>query len=203
MLRRQLDTKASRTLYTYDSASSSHLKEFRWDNLSATEKGYFDLSALSTLSQFCTTGPPCLSAASQSDAAGAKLVNFLRGERTNEGPVIEPTKYYRQRTHVLGDIVSSEAVFVRGSLFQYADAGYSEFKEANQPPAPGISRQAMLYLGANDGMLHALNADTGAEVWAYIPSHGSAQAFQTGGQELCESAFVFRGWVTHSRGCLF
>ena len=28
----------------------------------------------------------------------------------------------------------------------------------------------MVYVGGNDGMLHAFNASTGDEVWAYIPS---------------------------------
>jgi len=27
----------------------------------------------------------------------------------------------------------------------------------------------VLYIAANDGMLHALNGDTGAEMWAYVP----------------------------------
>ena len=28
----------------------------------------------------------------------------------------------------------------------------------------------MVYIGANDGMLHGFNAETGAEVFAYVPS---------------------------------
>ena len=32
------------------------------------------------------------------------------------------------------------------------------------------SRPPMLYVGANDGMLHALNATTGAEQFAFIPN---------------------------------
>jgi Tfp pilus tip-associated adhesin PilY1 len=31
-------------------------------------------------------------------------------------------------------------------------------------------RPAMVYDGANDGMLHAFHAATGTEHWAYIPS---------------------------------
>ncbi len=117
----------------------------------------------------------CLSAAAKSSAAGANLVNFLRGDRTNEGPTIEPNKYYHQRTHILGDIVSSEAVYVRGSLFQYTDAGYGDFITAN------AARQAMIYVGANDGMLHAFNGDTGAEEWAYIPALVLPNLYQAGG----------------------
>jgi type IV pilus assembly protein PilY1 len=33
-----------------------------------------------------------------------------------------------------------------------------------------VSRPATLYVGANDGMLHAFNANTGQEMWAYVPT---------------------------------
>lgn len=160
----QLDSNSSRTIYTYDSAAGSHLKSFVWGNLSATEQAYFLSGNISTLSQFCTTGTTCLSTASQTAAAGANLVNYLRGDRSNEGPLTDIAKYYRQRSHLLGDIVSAEAVYVKGSLYTYTDPGYTAFITANQ------SRTGMVYAAANDGMLHAFNAATGAETWAYIPS---------------------------------
>jgi Tfp pilus tip-associated adhesin PilY1 len=53
---------------------------------------------------------------------------------------------------------------VQAPSFSYSDTGYSSFKTAN------ASRQGMVYVGANDGMLHAFRSDTGAESWAYIPS---------------------------------
>lgn len=160
----QLDTNSSRTLYTADSGAGNHLKSFAWGSLNATEQSYFESGNISTLSQFCTIGTTCLSAASQTAAAGANLVNFLRGDRSNEGPLTDITKFYRQRSHLLGDIVSAEAVYVKGSLYTYADTGYSAFITANQ------SRTGMVYAAANDGMLHAFNSSTGAESWAYIPS---------------------------------
>ncbi|MGL1931577.1 MAG: PilC/PilY family type IV pilus protein [Desulfotalea sp.] len=54
----------------------------------------------------------------------------------------ESVSLYRQRTSRLGDIVNSGALHVDGYL----------------------------YAGANDGMLHAFDALTGAEKFAYIPS---------------------------------
>src|SRR5690606_40054991 len=41
---------------------------------------------------------------------------------------------------------------------------YQTFK-ASLSGRPGV-----VYVGANDGMLHAFNADTGKEMWAYVPS---------------------------------
>lgn len=49
---------------------------------------------------------------------------------------------YRNRSTRLGDIIHSESKYVNGYL----------------------------YVGANDGMLHVFNANTGQEVFAYIPS---------------------------------
>jgi type IV pilus assembly protein PilY1 len=160
----KLDTNTARTIYTFDGSGANKLKPFNYDNLNATEKAYYSQGAIASLSQFCTTGTTCLSSTAQADAAGAKLVAYLRGERTNEGPEADATKYYRQRTYLLGDIVNSEAVYVKGALNKYADIGYAAFVTSV------ATRQAMVYVGANDGMLHAFNADTGAELWAYIPS---------------------------------
>lgn len=165
-----LDANASRTIYTFSSTSANKLKAFTWDNLTNDEKAYFTTTYLSEtatppLSQFCSSGEVCLDSAAQAAAGGAPLVDFLRGARTNEGPANDKTKYFRLREHVLGDIVNSEAVYVKLPQFDYADAGYAAFKTS----AAIVNRPAMVYVGANDGMLHAFNANTGAEMWAYVP----------------------------------
>jgi len=158
----------SRTIYT---RGASGLIAFDWSNLvSAGLSSYFTTpaisyaSATSGLSQFCSSGGTCLSNAAQTNntiatggAAGEALVNFLRGDRSNEGA------FYRTRTHVLGDIVSAEARYVKVPLFNYSENGYTDFKQAM------ASRKGIVYVGANDGMLHAFEADTGRELWAYIP----------------------------------
>ncbi|MCG3188868.1 MAG: hypothetical protein LKCHEGNO_01058 [Burkholderiaceae bacterium] len=173
----QLDANASRAIYTFDSGSSNKLKTFAWANLSSSgspsEQDYFKTAYLQgvasyqggkpALSQFCASGAICLSAGDQTSAGGAALVNFLRGDRANEGPADVTTKYFRERVHVLGDIVNSEAVYVKKPVFDYVDSGYAAFKTAQ------AGRTPMVYVGANDGMLHAFNSDTGAETWAYVP----------------------------------
>ena len=96
-----------------------------------------------------------------------KILNYLRGDRTGEG------SSFRERAHVLGDIVHSKPVFVGAPDAVYLDGfnpGYSAFKDAKK------TRKPMQYVGANDGMLHAIVAtttgatDDGQELWAYIPS---------------------------------
>jgi type IV pilus assembly protein PilY1 len=164
-------TWSNRKLYTYNASASPTLINFAWDSLSASMQAHFKVAALGSLTQMCASGSTCLPSTAQVDsstagtttgAGGVNLVNFLRGDRSNEGS--SNTKYYLARTHVLGDIVNSQAVYVQQPTFRYADDGYSTFKAAQ------ATRTGMVYVGANDGMLHAFNADTGAEAWAYIPS---------------------------------
>lgn len=159
---------SARKIYTNN---GSTLINFAWDSLTDTMKNYFKMSAIGSLSQICAAGSSCVPVTQQIDSTtagsdkgmgGINLVNFLRGDRSNEDG--GGGKYYFKRTHVLGDIVGSQSAYVKKSNFNYTDTGYAAFKKANE------TRQGMLYVGANDGMLHAFNADTGAESWAYIPS---------------------------------
>ena len=180
--RDQLDTNASRVIYTFSSTAANKLMDFTWANLvTAGTALNFNTPNISTspptgmtgLSQFCASG--CLSSADQGLAAGANLVQFLRGDSSNEDTATDTSKYYRMRTHRLGDIANAEAVYVKTSLFTFADAGYmgtGGFAEANN------SRVGMVYAAANDGMLHAFYANSdsatgvvgGAEAWAYVPA---------------------------------
>jgi len=148
----------TRKIYT---AAGSTLVNFAYDNLTATQKGYFDkgylLQSAGGLSQFCVSGATCLSATQQDAADGDALIDFLKGDRTNEGSL------FRTRAHILGDIVSSEARYVKVPLQTYADSGYPAFKTKMADRLPTV------YVGANDGMLHAFDADTGQERWGFVP----------------------------------
>jgi type IV pilus assembly protein PilY1 len=162
-------THTARTIYLFESGGSSsgsgvdNLKPFLWANLSTSQQNHFLSPQIDTLSQLCTVGTTCLTTTSRASAEGENLLNFIRGDNSNEGPLTDLGKYYRQRAHILGDIVGSEAVYVKESPWNYVDYNYAAFKTANQ------SRTAMVYVGANDGMLHAFDASTGDEVWAYVP----------------------------------
>ncbi|MDD2800395.1 MAG: PilC/PilY family type IV pilus protein [Methylococcales bacterium] len=85
-----------------------------------------------------------LSTSDQAALVSEDVVNYLRGDRTNE---LQNNGSLRNRTtNLLGDIVHSSPYYV---------------KDTNT-----------VYVGANDGMLHAFNANTGSELFAYIPSQG-------------------------------
>lgn len=103
---------------------------------------------------------------SNSKKDGEDVVSYLRGNRTKEGTT------YNSRGGVLGDIVNSSPVFVTGGLTAYSDLAYQQFAYKQN------SRKKMVYVGANDGMMHAFNAETGVEEWAYVPQmlHGKLNA---------------------------
>lgn len=162
-----LDANASRNIHLFDSGSGNGIRPFAWDELTPTEKNYFSKSWITgsnPLSQFCAFGPTCLSDTDQNAAAGPALVRFLAGERINEGLSNQPEKYYRKRVNLLGDIVNSEAVYVKAPANNYSDSGYSAHVTATS------GRDGMVYVASNDGMLHAFNALNGQEVWAFMPT---------------------------------
>jgi type IV pilus assembly protein PilY1 len=112
------------------------------------------------------------------DTQGQARLSYIRGDASNEGA----NNFYRIRnrncgaaacpsgtnTGVLGDIVNSAPSYVGAPAFSYPDnievQSYNSFKSANSGRTP------MVYVGANDGMLHGFNASSGNEVFAYVPS---------------------------------
>ena len=166
-----LDAKAytARTLYAFSGTAANGLQAFNATNFGANP--WFSTPNIAPLTQFCAAGATCLTAVQQVNAQGTALVNFLAGDRSNEGFPTNAAAYYRARKHVLGDIVNAEAVYVKGSMHNYFDPGYSAYASAN------TNRQGMVYAAANDGMLHAFYAANGAtgilggdEAWAYVPT---------------------------------
>lgn len=128
-----------------------------------------------------------------------QLVNYLRGEDTLEGGVIGVTPF-RERSGILGDIINSVPVVAtaKDNNGWASASGLSQtIREAYDDPASesdyfGSSgkgdRDTYVYVGANDGMLHAFDgsttlceltdgtpsvcatANSGKEVFAYVPN---------------------------------
>lgn len=108
--------------------------------------------------------------AGQRSALGSQdVVDYLRGDRSNEES--QPAGTLRTRTGILGDIVNSTPVYVGAPNTRlYAAAGFTGASDYAAFAALHQFRTPMVYVGANDGMLHAFNADTGAEVFAFVPA---------------------------------
>lgn len=143
----------TRTIYKSD--EDGVLQSFVAANLNSA---YFSPSSLSQWS--------VLSTEQKEAATSESLVNYLRGQTGYEDRSSNTVtnRVYRAREATLGDALESQPFFISKPVFSYADPGYSSYK-ANQ-----ASRAGTVYLGANDGMLHAIAADTGIERWAYVPT---------------------------------
>ncbi|HEY8100879.1 MAG TPA: PilC/PilY family type IV pilus protein [Burkholderiaceae bacterium] len=141
-------TPDNRKIYTSRIESDKTLEtiEFKWNNLSSNQKA--------TLNKSPTDG--------KSDGLGEKRLNYLRGVRSLEQGKIGGL--FRTRDSVLGDIVSSNSVYVGAPALNGQGSGYQKFYDANK------NRGSAVYVGANDGMLHAFDVETGRELFSYIPN---------------------------------
>lgn len=178
------DWNSGRTILTYKPSNAKGIA-FRWpsdpDSPATTE---LDTAQVTALNADPATG--------SSDSEGEARLRFLRGDRScevggsgscgfdldNDG-VVESSadKLYRQRARVLGDTINSAPTLVGAPNFPYPDiwssgapengAPYSSFKSTYS------SRTPVVYIGANDGMLHGFQASgsgAGSELLAYVPS---------------------------------
>jgi len=138
-------------------------------------------------------------AALGSSTEQANVLSYLRGDVTNQS-TLTLRKSYRYRASVLGDIVDSGAVYVGPPSQYYSDAynpGYSTFKTNK------ASRKPVVYVGANDGMLHAfdgqLTTSGGGELFAVIPNATylgpDAKPAESGLRALTDNAYLHRYYV--------
>jgi type IV pilus assembly protein PilY1 len=107
-----------------------------------------------------------------SNTVTSDVVDYLRGVRTKEGAGM------RKRPAVLGDIVNSTPAFIKNNTNpQYeklpvATPGLTSY--AAYMASKAARTEGVLFVGANDGMLHAFGEGYGAsvggrEVFAYVP----------------------------------
>jgi len=108
--------------------------------------------------------------AGAADGFGSQRVAWIRGNASNETATCGGcTPSFRSRpTSKLGDIIHSAPSYIAAPASGYPDtiesSPYSAFATAN------AGRAATIYVGANDGMLHAFSATTGRETLAYVPT---------------------------------
>lgn len=169
-------------------------------------------------------GPDIDGDSDSTDEPEAKLLlEFLLGDNANEGAA---TNQYRVRdtgqvtpaSHPngsdlpvrkrLGDIVNSTPVFVgqpelnwpdwsASTLIPFGATGnsYSDFKKRSDV----VARPAMMYVGANDGMLHGFDAElpgsNGEEKLAYVPSAVFSAGLDEGLHYLAQQDYAHKFYV--------
>jgi len=153
--------------------------KFRWPaNPAAPGLNELDLAQVTALDYNPVTAA--------TDTQGSARLDYLRGDASNEGT----GNNYRPRTRsgcsgtctstgVLGDTVDSAPVLVGAPSFYYPDNLESSTPTAAQKysvfASTWANRTPMIYVGANDGMLHGFDATVGTagsgkERIAYVPS---------------------------------
>jgi len=115
------------------------LMPLAWTRLDAEQRGAFD----------------------GGDGQGEVHLAYLLGQRTHE--VGQPGGFLRRRSGSLGAAPYGNLLYVGAPRLGMPGAGYGLHRKLL------LQRRKMLYLGANDGLLHAFDARTGSEVFAYLP----------------------------------
>jgi len=117
---------------------------FRWNSLPAAYKEQMTTASVNKLS---------------TDNAQVAL-NYVRGDQSQEGA----TALRQRGSTLLGPIINgSPWLQDRPKAFVVGDGDYAKYYNEYR------ERPRVLWVAANDGMLHAFNADTGAELLAYVP----------------------------------
>lgn len=158
----------NRVIFTRNWTGANNGIAFRWPSnyVSYKVSGSLPTNMAEFLGQApFTANTTTTSQISANQAYGAQLLNYLRGDRSQES-LKNATYNFRDRTNVLGDIVNSSPVYVGPPARLYPDtlesSPYSTFKNTYSTRSP------LVYVGANDGMLHAFSATDGYEKLAYI-----------------------------------
>lgn len=186
-------TYTNRKIFTYDNVTLKDGIPFAWTNLNTPQKN--DLRM----------GVDANSSGAVDDTDAQNMLAFISGDRSKEGAT---NTTYRTRKSRLGDLVSSSPIFVgkpQMSWPEYVDNAkfgsssnsYSSYKNNSTVQ----SRTPMVYVGANDGMLHGFGAsltgtDAGNELFAYIPGlvYSSADA-SSGLHYLASQQYQHRFYV--------
>ena len=98
------------------------------------------------------------------DGRGKDRLDYLRGKKALEGTI------FRLRNTLMGDVVNSQVVYSGKPTTTIRSSTYSTFATSINSLNSGKGRTPVVFVGANDGMLHAFAAATGKELFAYIPS---------------------------------
>lgn len=124
-------------------------------------------------------------------------LNYIRGNTSNDSD-----NNYRNRVSRLGDIAHSSPQYVGKpnsnwpdtSIFGVTADKYSTYQTEQETSV----RDAVVYVGANDGLLHGFDVATGNEVLAYLPSSPASTAENSGFHYLTEPDYQHQYYVDGS-----
>ena len=100
----------------------------------------------------------------------------------------------------LGDIINSTPVVVGTPPYYYPFDGYEDWKLGVLDGDLGVTRDTLVYIGANDGSLHAFRLSDGVEQWAFVPESLQARLNQAGTAtyDMCDDEYCHQYFVDGS-----
>ncbi|MEQ1800788.1 MAG: PilC/PilY family type IV pilus protein [Gammaproteobacteria bacterium] len=185
----------ARNIYTYDRGSKSGMA-FAWASLTSAQQTELNKDS-----------------AGVNDGLGEKRLEYLRGDDAMESP----NGSFRVRSSMLGDIINSDPTFVGDQNYGFdllpgsEGSSYKTFRSSSGYK----DRTPMVYVAANDGMLHGFDAATGVEMLAFMPNavypeltfltdpgYNSSHRLINDGAPRALDAFIDGGWKTVLLGSL-
>ena len=131
----QLDSQGSRLIDTWDPVLGTSAP-FEWTSGTPTH----GIASSTVLGQDLETFTP--------DTSGSDVLQYLRGSTAQE---VRNGGKFRNRSHLLGDIVDSNPAYIGPSNETIQSASYISYA------ASTLTRPPVIYIGADDGMLHAFD----------------------------------------------
>lgn len=179
--KKELDARTSARNIKIAGSGPTKLQDFTWINAGS-------FGTANTLANLLKNDPDKVSAPCDTADCAEKRLNFLRGSTSDEGGL------FRDRKSILGDILNSVPASVRGARYLVSQANkiegntkYQKFYEDQEVRAKNKPR---IYVGANDGMLHAFNANTGEETFAFIPTAVFPNLYKLTGKTYSHQYYV-------------
>ncbi len=172
-----------------------------------------------------TTTTGLLDGAGTANTDAQARLDYLRGDHSCEASstatcsatgkifrdrILNAATFPNPARYKLGDIIHSSPVYVgvpplalpnrdpfgvdgeRHRDFKYGIAAASDAFTSGKNAS---NRTPMIYVGSNDGMLHAFNANTGEEIWGYIPNSLFATGNSDGLHKLTETDYEHKYYV--------
>jgi type IV pilus assembly protein PilY1 len=165
------------------------LVPFSKSNLQAASKdANFQASFLTShLSQWAT-----LTTGQQSQVTPDNLVSYLRGQIGYEDRQSNAVnnRIFRFREATLGDALDSTPAYNGVPKAQYVDPNYGPASASGTYLNTQTARDGTVYIGTNEGMLHAFDEDDMTERWAYVPSMVIPNMWQLADKSYAHANFV-------------
>lgn len=173
----QIPQHAQREIFTWDGNAGEGTR-FEWNWLNGDQRALIDPDA------------------ADAGATSSDIMDWLRGDDSNElrngGPLRNRALLPNGDSNVLGDIVNSDPFLVGQDDFNNSILPGNEGEDYLDFRSTSLyqNRPEVLYVGANAGMQHAIDAESGEELFAFVPDDVIPNLRDLSGQDYSHRFYV-------------